>query len=248
MITIKNISKEYKDKSGFKTVLLKNISFTISSGEINSLIAPYGSGKSTLLKIISGLEQQSGGEIINSTGQKIIFIPTEPSSFPWFSVRKNISLGLSKIDEAEISRLIGLVGLEGYENYYPQNNSYGFRFRISLARSLAHKPGVILLDEPFNQMDIQTKKEIYLLIRNINATKKTTFILATTNITEALFLSNKIFLMKKKPGEIISEIDVDLSNDRSESIIDTEKFVQQRAQIENSFKKIKSQKLFNISI
>ncbi|MEW6703091.1 MAG: hypothetical protein AB1298_10305, partial [Bacteroidota bacterium] len=91
-------------------------------------------------------------------------------------------------------------------------------------------------------------KEIYFLIREINRTQKTIFLLATSNITEALFLSDKIYLMKKNPGEIISVLDVDLPAERNESTIESEKFIHLRTQIENSFKKIGSQTLFNISI
>lgn len=240
MIEIKNLSKEYSDGFGFKTILLKNISFAIPAGKISSLIAPSGSGKSTLLKIISELETPSSGEVVNPTNQKIIFIPTRPSSFPWLNVRDNILLGLEKINNEEIKRLINLVGLEGYDRYRPQNKSLGFRFRISLARSLAHSPAAILLDEPFNQMDVQTKKEIYFLIREINRTQKMTFLLATSSITEALFLSDKIYLIKKDPGEIIYGLDVDLPAERDESIIESEKFIQLETRIENSFKKIES--------
>ena len=108
-----------------------------------------------------------------------------------------------KKDPSKIKSLIALVGLEGYESFYPNNKSYGFRFRIALARSLAHQPDVILLDEPFNQMDIKTKQEILLLIRDAHKTLKTTFLLANTNITEALFLSDDIYLMKKNPRKLI---------------------------------------------
>jgi len=248
MIEVKNISKEYADDNGFKNVILKDVSLNIPSEKITSVIAPNGSGKSLLLKIISGLEQATSGEVINSRDRKIVYIPSQPSSFPWLNVEENISLGLQKKDSSEIKSIIKFVGLEGYELFYPNNKSYGFRFRIALARSLAHNPAAILLDEPFHQMDLQTKKEILLLILEAQNTFKTTFLLATTNITEALFLSDNIYLMKKSPGEIISDLPVDLPKERNELIFDSEKFIQLRSQIEKSFKKIDSQKLFNLSI
>ena len=248
MIEVKNISKEYKDVNGFKNIILKNVSLSISSEKITSVIAPSGSGKSTLLKIISGLEHTTHGEVIKNENQKIIYIPSQPSSFPWLNVEENISLGLLIKDPTKIKSIIRFVGLEGYESFHPNNKSYGFRFRIALARSLAHHPAVILLDEPFNQMDLKTKKEILLLIQEAQNTLKTTFLLATTNITEALFLSDKIYLMKKNPGEIISDLLVELPKERNELIYDSEKFIQLRSQIEKSFKKIDSQKLFNLSI
>ena len=248
MIEVKNISKEYKDINGFKNVVLKSISLNISSVKITSIIAPSGSGKSILLKIISGLEHATHGEVIKNGNGKIIYFPSQPSSFPWLNVEENISLGLLKKDPPKIKSLIALVGLEGYESFYPNNKSYGFRFRIALARSLAHQPDVILLDEPFNQMDIKTKQEILLLIRDIHKTLKTSFLLATTNITEALFLSDDIYLLKNNPGEIISQFTVDLPKERDEIVYDSEKFIQLRSQIEKSFKKIDSQKLLSLSV
>ena len=248
MIEIKNLSKKYSSEFGVNAIELKNISFILLDGKITSIIAPTGSGKSVLLKIISGLEEQTSGDIVNPANEKIIYIPSEPSSFPWFSVLENVKFGKDKSDEKEIKELINLVGLEGYESFYPDNKSLGFRFRIALARSLAHNPSAILLDEPFNRMDVQTKHEIYSLIREVNKMKDTIFLLATSNLTEALFLSDKIYSMKKNPTEIISDLDVDLPHERNHTIYSTDKFNLLRTQIENSFNRVESQKLFNLSI
>lgn len=248
MIEIKNLSKEYSSDIGFRTVVLKNISFKIPDGKITSIIAPTGSGKSVLLKIISGLEEQTSGDVINPAEGKIIFIPSAPSSFPWLNVHDNVKFGLEKWDEKNIKGFINLVGLGGYETFHPDNKSLGFRFRIALARSLAHNPVVVLLDEPFNKMDVQTKSEIYFLIRDINKIKGTGFLLATTNLTEALFLSDRVCIMKKNPAEIHFEIDIDLPTKRDESTFFSDRFHQLRIQIEESFKSIESQKLVNFSI
>ena len=248
MIEIKNLSKEYSSEVGIKNVILKDISFTIPDGKITSIVASVDSGKSVLLRIISGIEEQTSGDMEKPDDAKIIYIPSAPSSFPWLNVSENVKFGQNKCDEEEINKLIALVGLEGYESFHPENKSLGFRFRIALARSLAHNPSVILLDCPFNKMDIQTKNEIYLLIREVNKIKNKTFLLATTNIAEALFLSDKIYLMEKNPAEIISDLDVDLPHDRDHKIFSTDKFNLLRTQIENSFNRFESQKLFNLSI
>jgi ABC-type nitrate/sulfonate/bicarbonate transport system ATPase subunit len=248
MIEIKNLSKKFPSDIGFKAIELKNISFRILDGKITSIIAPTNSGKSQLLKIISGLEEKTSGDIVNPINKKIIYLPSELSSFPWLNVIENVKLGINRWDEKEIKALINLVGLEGYEKFYPDNNSLGFRFRIALARSLANNPAAILLDEPFKQMDVQTKDEIYSLIREVNKMRNTTFLLATSNLTEAIFLSDKIYLMKNNPTEIISEFDVVLPDDRNFAIYSTDKFYLLRTQIENSFNQVGSQNYSNLSI
>lgn len=246
MIQIKEISKDYHNKAGYKINLLKKISFEIGGSQIVSVIAPTGAGKSALLKIISGLESAGSGEIINNG--KIIFIPSDPSSFPWLNVTQNISFSVQNEKTVDIKKIIHAVGLEGYENHYPHNKSLGFRFRISLARSLAHKPSLICLDEPFNKMDETTKGEILLLARKINHEFGTAFLLASGNISEALFLSDDIYVMKKNPGEIIAQVNVDLPHERRLDIFNNEKFLQQRNNLEQIFKSNESNQLLNISI
>ncbi|MHB8905577.1 MAG: ABC transporter ATP-binding protein [Melioribacteraceae bacterium] len=248
MIEIKNITKEYFTDAGFKISVLKDITLKVVDKKITSVIAPSGSGKSTLLKIISGLEEPTSGVVVNPSAQKIILIPAAPSSFPWLNVFDNVKFGLNKYDEKQIQLLINLVGLEGYNTFHCDNRSLGFRFRISLARSLAHNPALILLDEPFGDMDVKTKDEILLLIRKINYTLGITFLLATSNLTEALFLSDKVYLMKKDPGEIISESDIELSTERDGSTYSSESFKQLRNKISSAFEQIESQKLVNLSI
>jgi ABC-type nitrate/sulfonate/bicarbonate transport system ATPase subunit len=125
--------------------------------------------------------------------------------------------------------------LTGYENHHPHNESLGFRFRISLARALAVNPEFILLDDPFKRMSSITKDEIYELLRSIEEKFKVSFILATTNIAEAVYLSNKIFLMKKNPGKIIEEIKLDAETLRKKGLNSHERFISLRNEIEKSF-------------
>lgn len=248
MIEINNISKGFRTDVGFSKTVLKNITFKLVDNKITSIIAPLSSGKSTLLKIVSGLEDPTVGQVLNHTNKKIIIIPTAPSSFPWLNVYENVKFGLNKYDEEQIQSVINLVGLEGYNTFHCNNQSLGFRFRISLARSIAHNPAVILLDEPFSTMDIKTKNEMLLLIREINNTLGITFLLATSNLTDAIFLSDKVYLMKKDPGEIITESDIELSAERNESTYASKSFIQLRNKIAASLKQIESQQLVNLSI
>ena len=203
MIEVKNITKVFPDELGANRVLLNDISFIVPDEQITSIITPEFAGKSTLLKIIAGLENPTGGSIVNSTGGIKVYIPSSPSSFPWLNVGQNIMVGNKSKSNVIKSEFINLVGLEGYENYRPHNSSIGFRFRISLARALAQRPALILLDDPFKLMKQESRKELYFLVKEINKTTKTAFLFATSDITEALILSDRIILMKKGPLEII---------------------------------------------
>lgn len=248
MIEIKNITKIYSDEFGSKIKLFSDFSFSVTASKVTSIIAPVGSGKSSLLKIISGIDREYSGQIIRQREGKVILIPSEPSSFPWLSVKENILFGTGKNASVNIDEIISLVGLEGYENHYPDNRSIGFRFRISLARSIAHNPVCLCIDEPFTKMDDESKIEIYQLIRQINDKTGITILLTTTNISEAVFLSDKLYLMSKDPGRIFSTLDINFQGIRNASLFNSDIFISYREQIESLFKRTDSQKLLHISI
>lgn len=248
MIEINKLSKIYSDQFGNKIKLFDDVSFQIEDKKNTTVIAPVGSGKSSLLKILSGLEKQSSGEIRKNSDSKIIYIPSEPSSFPWLSVRENIIYGLDEVNKESIDTIVNLVGLDGYEDHYADNKSMGFRFRISLARSLAHNPYCICIDEPFNRMDQLTRIEIYQLIRKINKETNHTILIATTNITEAIYLSDKIFLMGGEPAKIIASIKIDLPSGQDISNLPSSEFNYYINEVENNFKKVDSKKILFKSI
>lgn len=243
-LKLENISKCYPKAVGAKRNVLEDINLSIDSSEKRenfvSILASFESGKTTLLKIISAIEKPDSGKVLlqnevydNPTG-KIVFIPEMPSSFPWLNAEQNINF-IAKNEADKVKKLVKAVGLTGYENHHPHNESLGFRFRISLARALAINPSFILLDDPFRRMDTETKDEIYELLRNILVNFDVAFILATTNISEAIYLSSKIYLMKKKPGEIIEEIKLDADTLNAKGLNRQERFVSLRNEIEKSF-------------
>jgi NitT/TauT family transport system ATP-binding protein len=242
--------------------VLDNVNFLIKEnhekGTINSILAPFGAGKSTLLKIISGVTNNYSGEILlennnikNIKSNDIILIPGEPSSFPWLNVNDNILFAEKiinkKLKEENLKKLISLVDLTGYENHFPHESSLGFRFRISLGRAIACQPKLILIDESFKKMKMELRNEMNLLIKNISKELKMNFLLATTNIREAISISEKIFLMEGKPGKIIKEIDVpDESRESDDSKINIYESV--RNEIENYFKTKNKLDVINFSI
>ena len=224
ILEIKNLSKTYTDISGTNQKILKGLNISCSEGEIISIIAGKNSGKSTLLKIIGRLDEPSEGSV--EIKGKAVFIPSLPSSFPWLNVVENIKIVDNRLTNEEINRLLNLVGLDGYGDHHPDNRSLGFRFRISIARALAADPILILIDEPFTEMNEKTKAEIYSLIKRINREIKKGFILTTSKISEAVFLSNKIYLMKRDPGEIIGEIKINKELERISDIFSKKEFIE----------------------
>lgn len=241
-LAVNNLTKFYSGIAGSKIHVLDELSFLINTGNENiiSILAPFGAGKSTLLKIICGIEEPDSGEILlnkkkySSCDSDIILIPEEPSSFPWLNVEQNINLALNLTNKNEykINDLVSFAGLAGYEDHFPNNKSLGFRFRISLARALAVNPKIILLDDPFKKVDPETRKELYDVIKLISEKLNVIFILATTNISEAIYLSERIFMMKKNPGKIFNEMKLE----KNKNDIKDETFFSIRKEIESSFK------------
>ncbi len=219
ILEVKSASKFIAKHSGLNIHLLDKINLKIKftgNSKLVSILAPSGAGKSILLKIISGIEKPDEGTVVLNGSEykkpsgEIAFIPEEPSSFPWLSVRQNVEFTANlKKENIDIQKLIDLVGLTGYENHYPNERSTGFRFRISVARALAVKPKIILLDDPLRNLNKETKKEIIRLIKKLKEHAGTCFIMTTTNITDAIHLSDEVFLMKDRPGQIIGNIKID---------------------------------------
>ena len=256
LLKLESINKTYSSEAGLKINVLKDISFEIPSfdgGIITSILAPFGSGKSTLLKIISGISEQSSGKIYYNGSEKkerIPFIPENPSSFPWLNVKQNIEFGLNLSEKKKynLPNLISFVGLSGYEDHYPNNKSLGFRFRISLARALALNTSLILIDDSFKLMNKESREEIYNLLNEISSYQKQNFILTTTNLIEAIQLSDKIFLMSKKPGRIIKEIEIDKSIKPQLNEHKSEKFTMLKNEIEDAFETVESLTTINYSL
>ncbi len=260
LLQVKNLSKHYTRIGLERELVLESIDLSIENpeeGGIFSILAPFGSGKTTLLKIISSLEKPSNGEVLllgkkyeNPTGE-IAYLPEKSSHFPWLNVEENIKL-ISQMREEKllpetIKKVISLIGLTGYEDYIPHNKSCGFRFRAALGRALAANPRIVLLDDVFKNIDMETKDELYTMLKEIKNELKLTFILATANVTESIILSDHIFLMQGKPGKIIAEIDSEKLGKVSGNT-KTEEFTSIRKEIESAYQIENFSSSINISI
>lgn len=223
ILDIKNLDKSYYNDAGLRQIVLEDINLKVkssdSAGSFTSILAPIGSGKTTLLKIIAGLESFNGevsldGKRIAGPIGKIIYIPEKPSSLPWLDVKENIELPSKLYKRGDkkfnfnVNELINMVGLSGYEDFYTSSSTSGFRLRIAIARALSFNPKFILLDDVLKNLDGETRLELIELLRDLTALNDLSFLLATTNISDAILLSQKIFLMRKNPGKIIKEIDI----------------------------------------
>lgn len=236
MIEVRNITKVILDELGMKQVLFKEISFDIPDGKITTIVAPEYSNESILLQIISGLENSTSGSIVNDSAGRVVYIPSLPSSFPWLNVEQNLMIGKKTNSNISMNSYINMVGLEGYEKYRPHNSSIGFRFRISFARALSQNPSLIVLDNPFKLMRPEIRKEIYSIVKDINKSLKTTFLISSMDITEALSLADIVVLMKKEPVELITMQIPDIPLSENSIINKSEKFLKIKNQIELSFK------------
>ena len=227
-LLIENLSKSYLVQNE-EVKALQGINLTIRDGEFVAIVGSSGCGKSTLLKIIAGLENGYQGSVL--LGKERIAGPgldrgmvfQEHRLLPWLTVEKNITFGLKNKKPEDIARLVSehidLVGLSGFTNAYPYQLSGGMAQRVSIARALVNQPQLLLLDEPFGALDALTKIQMQQEVLRIWEVEKTTMILVTHDIDEAIFLGDRVVVMSSRPGTIrrIIPIDIPRPRDRSSS-------------------------------
>lgn len=203
---------------------VQNINLKVNKGEIVGLLGTSGCGKSTLLRTISGLDNGYEGVIqINektstTVNQETGFIFQEPRLLPWLNVLENVMFGLEgKLSEKQekAKEILYSVGLEGKENLYPKELSGGMAQRVAIARSLVTSPEILLLDEPFSALDAFTKMQLQDFLLNVWKKYHTTMILVTHDIDEALYLCDRVVILRGQPGEIVEELQVEEARPRN---------------------------------
>jgi len=226
MVLCRSVTKTYE--SGVEAVRPLNLSF--DAGKTTALVGPSGCGKSTLLRMIAGLEDPSHGDILidddapsemlRKAGLSIAF--QDPSLLPWRTVRKNIELALSLArrpkNASDIEQLIHLVGLDGFADTRPAQLSGGMRQRAAIARALATKPQLLLLDEPFGAVDELTRKQLAQDLPGIWEASGTTTILVTHSVSEAVMLSDRVVVLSSRPAKIVADIPIDLERPRKPEV------------------------------
>ncbi|MGN0403182.1 MAG: ABC transporter ATP-binding protein [Acetatifactor sp.] len=227
ILEIHNLDKAFSIK-GDKVPVLKNIDLDVEEGEFISIVGPSGCGKSTLLKMIMSLNTIDTGEIridgipVSTPSEKCSMIFQEARLMPWLTVEKNIEFVIPKTVPKEkrkqlVDKNIDLVGLSEFRNALPGQLSGGMQQRVSIARGLVTNPDLLLLDEPFGALDAFTRMNMQTELLNIWKIEKTTMILVTHDIDEAIFLSTKILIMSERPGQIKKIITVPLLGQRDRS-------------------------------
>ena len=210
-------------------VIFDEINIRVREGEFISLVGPSGCGKTTLLRVISALIPATSGKILVE-GQEVAggdgklevgFVFQGASLLPWRTSLKNVTLGLEakghKAKECveKARHFPNLVGLSGFEDYYPHQLSGGMQQRVNLARALAVDPKVLLMDEPFASLDAQTRSFMQLELLKIWQRAKKTVIFVTHMISEAILLSDRVLVLSRRPGRIRSEFEVDIDRPRN---------------------------------
>jgi sulfonate transport system ATP-binding protein len=206
MLVIENVSRTFANgETGFK-----NINLTVKKGEIIGILGTSGCGKSTLLRVLSGLDDgytgtvKIDGNIVRSVHEKIGIIFQEPRLLPWLNVIDNVAFGLKSHDQKKekAKEYISSVGLAGFENHYPKDLSGGMAQRVAIARALITAPEILLLDEPFSALDAFTKMQLQDLLLSIWEKYQSTMLLVTHDVDEALYLCDRIIILRGQPGEI----------------------------------------------
>ncbi|KRF03675.1 sulfonate ABC transporter ATP-binding protein [Paenibacillus sp. Soil766] len=245
--------KWFHTPQGTRVEALNNIQLTIKQGEFITIIGPSGCGKSTLLKIIAGLDTDHEGKV-SLDGQQVVkpgidkgFIFQEHRLFPWLTVEKNIAADLSLKEPTvrkRVDELIELVKLKGFEKAYPRELSGGMSQRVAIARALLRDPKVLLLDEPFGALDAFTRSHLQEVALNIWETKRTTMVLVTHDIDEAVFLATRVVVMNARPGTIRNIIPVDLPYPRKKASVS---FLELRKIVMSEFERVEELELIDSS-
>jgi NitT/TauT family transport system ATP-binding protein len=225
-ISCQSVYLEFRSSKG-RVPVLANVSLEITPGELHCVIGPSGCGKSTLLNLVAGLLTQTRGEIRvgnratgNGITPKVAYMTQKDTLLPWFTNRKNVELPMMAIGRrhgtrAAADELLELVGLTGFEDYYPHELSGGMRKRVHLARTLAQEPSVLLMDEPFGALDYQTKVLIHERFLRIWEARRHTVMFVTHDLNEAIALADRITIMTKRPASVKGQCRVDIPRPRT---------------------------------
>jgi NitT/TauT family transport system ATP-binding protein len=235
-IRIDRVEKTFDLGHGKTLQALSQVSLDVAASEFLAIIGPSGCGKSTILRLVGALDQPTRGAVTVgerpprdlALAHRLGVAFQDHALLPWLTVWQNIALPYQVAgrapDDARIAEIIGLVGLTGFEGARPKQLSGGMRQRASIARALILAPDVLLLDEPFAALDAVTRRHMNLELQRIWLSSRTTTVLVTHGVDEALFLADRIVVMSGRPGRILKTFDIDFPRPRTPDMMRTERF------------------------
>ena len=243
LLEIKSVSKNYYHSDGSTTKAVDNFSLAINEGEFVALVGPSGCGKTTLLRLIAGLETPTSGELlfrgnaIKTTDRARGVVFQDFTLFSWLTVANNIGYGpnLRNIDrkkrDSVINEYLEVIGLKDAANRFPLGLSGGMQQRVAIARTLANDPEIILMDEPFGALDVQTRSKMQEFLATLWEGNHKTVVFVTHDLEEALFLADRVFLLSGSPARIMEEIVVPFHRPRRTSIKLTDDFFELKKKV-----------------
>ena len=242
-LRVENLSKKFDTPNG-EILALNKINFQIFRREFISVIGPSGCGKTTLIRILAGLEFPSSGNVflegkkMEGPGAERGMVFQDYTLFPWLSVKKNVMFGLEikglgKLKaEAEAMEWLDIVGLAKFADAYPEQLSGGMKQRVAIARSLANRPEILFLDEPFGALDAQTRSSMQAYLLKIWQNVDVTVFFVTHDLDEAIYLSDRILVLRANPGEIDELIEVPVPRPRAPGQFLTPEFLATKKRLE----------------
>ena len=247
-LKIADVTMKFRTRRGAEVLAVDNLSLEVADREFVSIVGPSGCGKSTLLRVVAGLVEPSSGEVlvdgrrIDGPGADRGMVFQSYTLFPWLTVQGNVEFGsrMKALDAGHRARVareyIEMVGLVGFEHHYPKELSGGMMQRVAIARALANDPDVLLMDEPFGALDAQTRIIMQELLVGLWQHTPKTIIFVTHDIDEAIFLSQRVYMMTARPGRIKQTLDVNLPHPRSLDVITSSAFTEMKRAVLDSIK------------
>jgi len=244
VMEVKEVTKIFNSSKG-KVTALEDLSFDIHRREFVCVIGPSGCGKSTLIRTLAGLETQTSGEVlvngepVKGPGPDRGMVFQSYTLFPWLNVVQNVMFGLvenghTKVEaESQAVQWLELVGLQGFELHYPHQLSGGMKQRVAIARALANQPRVLLMDEPFGALDPQTRAKMQSYLLQLWKHIDLTIMFITHDLNEAIYLADRILVLKPKPGRLGEIVEIPLERPRnfeqmsSPEFLETKKYLQE---------------------
>jgi NitT/TauT family transport system ATP-binding protein len=242
-LEVKGLGKEFETPTGTITAL-KDINFKTHKREFVCVIGPSGCGKSTLIRILAGLETPTSGQMlldgkeVHGPGPDRGMVFQGYTLFPWLTVKKNVMFGLEQsghtkeTSEEEAMQWIDLVGLSKFANSYPHQLSGGMKQRVAIARALANQPRILLMDEPFGALDAQTRAKMQSYLMEIWQNIDITVLFITHDLDEAIYLADRILVLKAHPGEVQELIEVPVPQPRSPEQLLSPEFLATKKRLE----------------